>query len=99
MPDLIPNSKAAPPKHGNQLGDLPRVRLCGGPFVDHHTMADLKTWQSRGTSYGVAIDRLVKFAHTSGFDPVTETFRKQTKTVTPFPLARQKTKNRTAPKS
>jgi len=97
---MPPNPMPEPiqPKHGNMIGDLPRVRLCGGPFIDSHTMADLKTWQSRGTSYGVAIDRLVKFAHQAGFDPVTETFVKQTKTRTPFPLV-PKTKKRTAPKS
>lgn len=95
MPDPVPSPEL--PKHGNLIGDTPRVRLCGGPFIDAHTMADLKNWQARGTSYGVAIDRLVKFAHQAGFDPVTELFVKQTKTRTPFPL--QKTKNRTTPKS
>lgn len=57
-------------KHGNLLGDAPRVRLCGGPFIDAATMSDLKAWQARGTSYGVAIDRLAQHAKTTGFDPV-----------------------------
>jgi hypothetical protein len=92
-----PTKEPGEKPHGNLIGDAPRVRLCGGPFIDSHTMADLKTWQGRGTSYGVAIDRLVKFAHTAGFDPVTETFVKQTKVRTPFPLL--KTKKRTTPKS
>lgn len=97
MPDAVA-SPAEPPKHGNLIGDTPRVRLCGGPFIDSHTMADLKAWQSRGTSYGIAIDRLVLFAHKAGFDPVTDSFVKQTKSSTPFPLVK-KTKNRTTPKS
>lgn len=72
--------------HGNLLGSAPRVRLCGGPFIDAGTMADLKHWQERGLSFGVAIDRLVTNAERMGFDPVTNRFRKQTK-------------NRTTPKS
>jgi hypothetical protein len=94
MPEITKEPGDKP--HGNQLGEQPRVRLCGGPFIDAHTMADLKTWQTRGASYGVAIDRLVKLAHTTGFDPVTESFVKQTKSRTPFPA--QKTKKRTTPK-
>jgi hypothetical protein len=99
MPE--PVTAPAEHKHGNLLGAAPRVRLCGGPFIDVNTMTDLKSWQKRGTSYGVAIDRLAKLAHTTGFDPVTETFAKQTKTATPFPpeSKSKKTKNRTAPKS
>lgn len=68
MPE--PVQHPAEHKHGNLLGDAPRVRLCGGPFVDAHTMADLKGWQARGTSYGVAIDRLAQHAKATGFDPV-----------------------------
>lgn len=85
MPE--PVTPPAEHKHGNLLGDAPRVRLCGGPFIDAATMSDLKAWQARGASYGVAIDRLAQHAKASGFDPVTNK------------VLRQKTKNRTTPKS
>ncbi len=73
------------PKHGNVIGDALRVRLCGGPFIDRHSMETLKDWQIRGTSYGLTIDRLITHAKTTGFDPVLNKILK--------------TKNRTAPKS
>ena len=85
MPEPVKEPGDKP--HGNLIGDAPRVRLCGGPFIDSHTMADLKPWQGRGASYGVAIDRLVTHAKASAFDPVTNK------------VLRQKTKNRTTPKS
>lgn len=84
MPE--PVTPTAEHKHGNLIGEAPRVRLCGGPFIDANTMADLKIWQGRGTSYGVAIDRLAVHAKSSGFDPVTNT------------VLSQKTKNRTTRK-
>lgn len=82
-----PVTPPAEHKHGNLIGDAPRVRLCGGPFIDANTMGLLKYWQSCGTSFGVAIDRLAQHAKASGFDPVTNK------------VLRQKTKNRTTPKS
>jgi hypothetical protein len=62
-----------PPKHWNQIGDAPRIRLAGGPTVDPNTLATLSEWQKRGVSYGVAIDRLVQLATDLEFDPVTQT--------------------------
>lgn len=67
------------PRHGNQIGDAKRVRLCGGPFIDPHTMDDLKRWQVAGASYGVAIDRLAVHAKSTGFDPVSNKILKTKK--------------------
>lgn len=79
MPEPIQH----PQPHGNQLGDAKRVRLCGGPFIDPNTMADLKRWQEAGASYGVAIDRLTVHANSTGFDPVSNTILKTKKRTTP----------------
>jgi hypothetical protein len=69
--------------HGNMLGNAPRVRLCGGPFIDAGTMARLKHWQARGLSLGVAIDRLTTLAEAVGFDPVSKRFRQTKIRTTP----------------
>jgi hypothetical protein len=66
-------------KHWNQKGDSPRIRLAGGPFIDKATLATLHEWQARGVSYGELIDRLAKLAIDAGYDPVTETYAKKTK--------------------
>ena len=58
-------------KHHLQLGDQKRIRLCGGPTIDYHTLADLTWWHRHGVSYGVIIDRITTHALLSGFDPVT----------------------------
>lgn len=66
-------------KHWNQKGDSPRIRLAGGPFIDKATLATLHEWQKRGVSYGELIDRLTTLAVEAGYDPVTETYAKKTK--------------------
>lgn len=88
MPEPIKNPAPAP--HGNQRADLPRVRLCGGPFMDAHCIAQMIEWQKRGASYGEILDRMVINAQRTGFDPVTDSFVKQTKS--------KETKNRPTPK-
>lgn len=67
------------PKHHLQKGDEPRIRLGGGPFVDKATLATLHEWHKRGVSYGELIDRLTTLAVEAGYDPVTRTYKKQTK--------------------
>ena len=56
--------------HGNQRGDLPRVRLQGGPFVDAHVHNLIYEWKRRGVAVGLIVDRLVWHAMASGFDPI-----------------------------
>jgi len=71
----------APPvkQHNRQMGDEKRLRLCNGPFVDAHTLAQLAEWHGKNISYGVLLDRLVTMAVEAGYDPVTRTYHKQTK--------------------
>jgi hypothetical protein len=71
---------SAPAKHHHlQKGDHPRIRLCNGPTVDQGTLADLNEWHRQGVSYGVLIDRLTVLAKEAGYNPVTQTYHKQTK--------------------
>ena len=66
-----------PAKHHLQIGDEKRIRLCGGPFIDTHTLADLTVWHRKQVSYGVILDRLTQHAKRTGFDPVTNTIIKK----------------------
>jgi hypothetical protein len=83
------------PKHGNQKGAQPRVRLGGGPFIDQGTLTTLDGWRDRGASYGELIDRLAVFAQQMGFDPVREVFAGVTD-LTAYPRIEQPKKTKTA---
>jgi hypothetical protein len=74
-----PLPSSPPPKHHLQKGDAPRIRLGGGPLVDKATLGQLHEWHKRDVSYGELIDRLVILAVEAGYDPVTQTYHKQTK--------------------
>lgn len=50
-----------------------RRRLQGGPWVAAPIHDQLITWQKRGCSIGLLIDRLTCFAVAAGYDPVTQT--------------------------
>lgn len=76
-PINAPSPAPLPPKHHLQMGEEKRIRLCNGPTVDQHTLADLHEWHRQGVSYGVLIDRLTTHAKASGFDPVTNTTPKK----------------------
>lgn len=66
-------------------GDDKRVRLANGPMVEPATLAQLAEWKGRqeGMSYGILIDRLVILSIDAGYDPVTRSYHKQTKSQRP----------------
>lgn len=84
MPEPVTTIPPAdPPKHGNQRGDLPRIRIHGGPFLDAHVHQQIMTWNAAGASCGEIIDRLVWHAQRTDFDPVANcvtTLKKKSRT-------------------
>lgn len=66
-------------KHHNQRGEKPRVKLAGGPLIDHQTLAHIERWHKskqnmrrrRPLSVGLIVDFLVVFAVAEKFNPVT----------------------------
>lgn len=62
----------APRPHGNQRSSEPRVRLCGGPWIDAATMNKFTEWHQAGVPYGDIIDRLTAYAVATKFSVVTK---------------------------
>ncbi len=66
-----------PPKASANLdrnGTPLRVKVPGF-YLDRSTQGHLKKWNQQGPSVGVVVDRLVSFALSEGFDPVTNSTR------------------------
>ena len=66
-----------PYPHHRLKGTVKRVRLGGGPPVDQSTLADLKSYQKRGLSYGDSIDRSMAYAKKRKYDLVTQRHEKK----------------------